>query len=80
MTMQEEMTQVAAGVNEQVGVQLQPGMRCMTIIGAPDGTFVVASNFEKERAIKVLQRALDSLKGGQQRQEGLIWLPPGVRA
>lgn len=77
-TIADEMALVAKGVADQVSEQLQPGMRVMVIIGAPDGTFVVAGNFENPRAQKVLQRALDAAKGGK--QQSLLWLPPGVRA
>lgn len=77
-TMTDDMAAVAKGVADQVADQLQPGIRVMVIVGAPDGNFVVAGNFEKPRAQKVLQRALDASKGGK--SESLLWLPPGVRA
>jgi hypothetical protein len=76
----DELSRVAAGVQDQVAAQLQPGVRSMVIVAAPGGEFVVAHNFERERLIKVLQRALDSARGGEKPGSGLLWLPPGVRA
>lgn len=80
VTLEEELAQVAGGVQEQVAAQLKPGVRCMVIISAPDGRFAVANNYERPRLIKVLERALDSARGGAKSAPGLLWLPPGVRA
>lgn len=80
MTLNEELSKVAAGVQEQVTEQLSPEMRSLVIIGAPTGEFVVAHSFERERLIKVLKRALASAERGQTQGSGLLWLPPGVRA
>ncbi len=80
MTLEEELAQVAGGVQDQISAQLQPGVRSLVIVGAPDGRFAIASNFERPRLVKVLERALAAANGGEKSGSGLLWLPGGVRA